>query len=84
MPCVIRLRGGAPEAIDGRSAAALAGARTCGRPLGAWAGRSTSATSMRVLHGCDWEIAAPLNPIHDVQRLGIDFVASPRHADLLW
>jgi len=33
--------------------------------------------------GCDWEIAALLNPYHDVQRLGIDFVASPRHADLL-
>lgn len=34
-------------------------------------------------NGCDWEIAALLNPFHDIQRLGIDFVASPRHADLL-
>ena len=34
-------------------------------------------------NGCDWELAALLNPYHDVQRLGIDFVASPRHADLL-
>jgi Ni,Fe-hydrogenase III small subunit/formate hydrogenlyase subunit 6/NADH:ubiquinone oxidoreductase subunit I len=34
-------------------------------------------------NSCDWEIAALLNPIYDVQRLGIDFVASPRHADLL-
>jgi Ni,Fe-hydrogenase III small subunit len=34
-------------------------------------------------NGCDWEIAALLNPYHDVQRLGFDFVASPRHADLL-
>jgi Ni,Fe-hydrogenase III small subunit len=34
-------------------------------------------------NGCDWEIAALLNPYHDIQRLGIDFVASPRHADLL-
>jgi Ni,Fe-hydrogenase III small subunit/formate hydrogenlyase subunit 6/NADH:ubiquinone oxidoreductase subunit I len=34
-------------------------------------------------NGCDWEMAALLNPYHDVQRLGIDFVASPRHADLL-
>jgi Ni,Fe-hydrogenase III small subunit/formate hydrogenlyase subunit 6/NADH:ubiquinone oxidoreductase subunit I len=34
-------------------------------------------------NGCDWEIAALLNSYHDVQRLGIDFVASPRHADLL-
>jgi Ni,Fe-hydrogenase III small subunit len=34
-------------------------------------------------NGCDWEIAALLNPYHDMQRLGIDIVASPRHADLL-
>lgn len=34
-------------------------------------------------NGCDWEIAALLNPVYDIQRLGIDFVASPRHADLL-
>ena len=34
-------------------------------------------------NGCDWEVNALLNPYHDVQRLGIDFVASPRHADVL-
>lgn len=34
-------------------------------------------------NGCEWELAALLNPYHDLQRLGIDFVASPRHADLL-
>lgn len=34
-------------------------------------------------NSCDWEISALLNPVYDVQRLGIDFVASPRHADLL-
>jgi Ni,Fe-hydrogenase III small subunit/formate hydrogenlyase subunit 6/NADH:ubiquinone oxidoreductase subunit I len=34
-------------------------------------------------NGCDWEVAALLNPYHDIQRLGIDFVASPRHADVL-
>jgi Ni,Fe-hydrogenase III small subunit/NAD-dependent dihydropyrimidine dehydrogenase PreA subunit len=34
-------------------------------------------------NGCDWEITALLNPVYDIQRLGIDFVASPRHADLL-
>ena len=34
-------------------------------------------------NGCDWEIAALLNPVYDLQRLGIDIVASPRHADLL-
>jgi Ni,Fe-hydrogenase III small subunit len=34
-------------------------------------------------NGCDWELTALLNPFYDIQRLGIDFVASPRHADLL-
>jgi Ni,Fe-hydrogenase III small subunit/ferredoxin len=31
----------------------------------------------------EWEIAALANPIYDVQRLGISFTASPRHADIL-
>jgi Ni,Fe-hydrogenase III small subunit/ferredoxin len=31
----------------------------------------------------EWEIAALVNPIYDVQRLGISFTASPRHADIL-
>jgi Ni,Fe-hydrogenase III small subunit len=34
-------------------------------------------------NGCDWEIQAMLGPVYDIQRLGIDIVASPRHADLL-
>jgi Ni,Fe-hydrogenase III small subunit len=52
--------------------------------------RRTLGRSLHVRHldvgscnGCDWEIAALLNPYHDLQRLGIDVVASPRHADLL-
>ncbi|MBI4819923.1 MAG: NADH-quinone oxidoreductase subunit NuoB [Deltaproteobacteria bacterium] len=32
-------------------------------------------------NACDWELTALLNPTYDVRRLGIDFVASPRHAD---
>jgi Ni,Fe-hydrogenase III small subunit/NAD-dependent dihydropyrimidine dehydrogenase PreA subunit len=34
-------------------------------------------------NGCDWEINATTNAVHDIQRFGIDFVASPRHADVL-
>ncbi|MGI6226922.1 MAG: NADH-quinone oxidoreductase subunit B family protein [Peptococcales bacterium] len=34
-------------------------------------------------NGCDWEMNTLLNPIYDVQRFGLDFVASPRHADIL-
>jgi len=32
---------------------------------------------------CESEIAALNNPIYDLQRFGVDFVASPRHADAL-
>jgi Ni,Fe-hydrogenase III small subunit/ferredoxin len=31
----------------------------------------------------EWEVAALTNPIYDVQRLGVFFTASPRHADIL-
>jgi Ni,Fe-hydrogenase III small subunit/NAD-dependent dihydropyrimidine dehydrogenase PreA subunit len=34
-------------------------------------------------NGCELEIAATTNPIFDLERFGIHFVASPRHADLL-
>ena len=34
-------------------------------------------------NGCDYEINALNNPFNDIERLGISFVASPRHADLL-
>ena len=31
----------------------------------------------------EWEVQALLGPVYDVQRLGIFFTASPRHADVL-
>lgn len=34
-------------------------------------------------NGCELEIAATSNPVYDLERFGIHFVASPRHADLL-
>jgi Ni,Fe-hydrogenase III small subunit/Fe-S-cluster-containing hydrogenase component 2 len=34
-------------------------------------------------NGCDYEINALNNSINDLERLGMHFVASPRHADLL-
>jgi len=34
-------------------------------------------------NACESEMTALTNPIYDVQRFGIDFVASPRHADML-
>ncbi len=71
------------------SAEPVADATRADDRLRAWIARHLG-RSLHVRHldagscnGCDWEIAALLNPYHDVQRLGIDFVASPRHADLL-
>ncbi len=50
--------------------------------------RQTLGRSLQLRHldsgscnACDWELTALLNPVYDVRRLGIDFVASPRHAD---
>jgi Ni,Fe-hydrogenase III small subunit len=34
-------------------------------------------------NACEWECTALTNPVYDVQRFGVDFVASPRHADIL-
>jgi Ni,Fe-hydrogenase III small subunit len=79
-PLVPQLR---PPARHGPSEVEL-GDRLAGRI------RSLLRRSLHVRHldagscnGCDWEIQALLGPVYDVQRLGIDVVASPRHADLL-
>ncbi len=34
-------------------------------------------------NGCEVEIVSCSNPIYDVERFGVHFVASPRHADML-
>jgi Ni,Fe-hydrogenase III small subunit len=34
-------------------------------------------------NGCELEIAGLTSPIYDMERFGLHFVASPRHADLL-
>lgn len=34
-------------------------------------------------HGCEVEIVGLNSPIYDIERFGIHFVASPRHADML-
>jgi Ni,Fe-hydrogenase III small subunit len=34
-------------------------------------------------NACEWECTALTNPVYDIQRFGVDFVASPRHADVL-
>ena len=34
-------------------------------------------------NACEWECTALTNPVYDIQRFGVDFAASPRHADIL-
>lgn len=34
-------------------------------------------------NGCEHELGALASPFHDLQRFGLDVVASPRHADVL-
>lgn len=34
-------------------------------------------------NGCEHELGLLTSPLHDIQRFGIDIVASPRHADIL-
>jgi Ni,Fe-hydrogenase III small subunit/formate hydrogenlyase subunit 6/NADH:ubiquinone oxidoreductase subunit I len=62
-------------ALEGRVRSAIH--RTLGRSL---AIREVDAGSC---NGCEVEITALNNPVYDLERLGIHFVASPRHADML-
>ena len=60
-------------------------AETLGRQARKRLGRSLSIREIDAgsCNGCELEIHALSNPIYDVERFGIRFVASPRHADML-
>ena len=79
---VARLSTGAPDALDhsheglGRKLSEKI-TKTLGRSL---AIREVDAGSC---NGCEVEVAALNNAIYDIERFGIHFVASPRHADVL-
>jgi Ni,Fe-hydrogenase III small subunit len=76
----------ATTAAPGPGAAAL---EELGRALAARArklfGRSIAIREVDAgsCNGCELEIHALNNPVYDVERFGIRFVASPRHADVL-
>jgi Ni,Fe-hydrogenase III small subunit len=48
-------------------------------------GRSLSVRAVDAgsCNGCELELHAANNPVYDLERFGIRFVASPRHADVL-
>ena len=79
-----QLRGGSDGSIAAVTTTQAATPQVSGR-IRALLGRSLHVRHMDAGsdNSTDWEIATLLGPVYDVQRLGIDFVASPRHADLL-
>src|SRR5437016_9040957 len=74
------------EALPEPDAAALAElARSLERAARARLGRSLSIREVDAgsCNGCELEIHALNNAFYDLERLGLRFVASPRHADVL-
>jgi Ni,Fe-hydrogenase III small subunit len=66
-----------PDAIEVGRAIAARTKRLLGRAL---AIREVDAGSC---NGCELEIVGLAGPVYDMERFGLHFVASPRHADLL-
>lgn len=66
-----------PELVALAATVREASGRTLGRSL---AIRHVDAGSC---NGCELEIHALSNPFYDLERFGLRFVASPRHADVL-
>ncbi len=72
-----------PSAPDEAALAELA--QTVNRAARARLGRSLSIRHVDAgsCNGCELEIQAVNNAFHDLERFGLRFVASPRHADVL-
>ncbi len=72
-----------PAPVDAETAASLAGRLEA-------ASRARLGRSLAIRHidagscgGCEIEVRALTNVIHDLERFGLTFVTSPRHADVL-
>ena len=79
-------KGKATIAPPGPDAAALGEAtRALGERARQRLGRSLAIREIDAgsCNGCELEIHAISNPVYDVERFGLKFVASPRHADVL-
>ena len=78
------LRGPLTEPAPAPDAAALAG--QLNRAAQARLGRSLSIREVDAgsCNGCELEIHALNNVLYDLERFGLRFVASPRHADVLF
>ena len=69
-----------PDAAAARELAEALGQRARHRLGRSLAIRQVDAGSC---NGCELEIHALSNPLYDLERFGLHFVASPRHADVL-
>jgi Ni,Fe-hydrogenase III small subunit len=79
-------KGPATIARPGPDAAALEeAARALGGRARQRLGRSLAIREIDAgsCNGCELEIHAVSNPVYDIERFGLKFVASPRHADVL-
>jgi Ni,Fe-hydrogenase III small subunit len=77
-PAVVRRPGTSEQAVAELAKALAERARLrLGRSLSI---REVDAGSC---NGCELEIHALNNPVYDIERFGLKFVASPRHADVL-
>ena len=73
------------DAVDPDADGVIELAEALGREARGRLGRSLSirAVDAGSCNGCELELHAVNNPIYDIERFGIRFVASPRHADVL-
>ena len=75
----------ATELLEPRDPAAVVVGRDIERAVQRLLGRALAIREVDAgsCNGCELEIAGLASPIYDMERFGMHFVASPRHADLL-
>ena len=75
----------ATELLEPRDPSAVAVGRDIERAVQRLLGRALAIREVDAgsCNGCELEIAGLASPIYDMERFGMHFVASPRHADLL-
>jgi Ni,Fe-hydrogenase III small subunit len=75
----------ATEALEADNAAAVEIGRELERKIRTLFGRALAIREVDAgsCNGCEVEITGLANPVYDMERFGMHFVASPRHADML-
>jgi Ni,Fe-hydrogenase III small subunit len=73
------------EPLSGEGADAITLARDIDRRARALLGRALAIREVDAgsCNGCEVEIVGLSGPVYDMERFGLHFVASPRHADML-